>query len=239
MDKPVLFIGDVQQVEHPVLLIERLDKGFPDHHLVFLGDFLDSWYSTPLYQVKSLRYALDLVEGGRAEMVWSNHDAGYAFTNLNGWCSGFNAVTHSMVGLGPLAERMRKLIVPYVLIGEHATLVTHAGITDPLADILDVDITPELLLDWWAHVGASPYYWIGKSRGGRDRVGGPLWCDWQSEFIPLGGITQIVGHSHWSKIEHAYKSGGEAYNVDCLTRKGEQIVLELSVKGQFNEVKVP
>jgi hypothetical protein len=36
---------------------------------------------------------------------------------------------------------------------------------------------------------------VGASRGGYDRVGGPLWLDWSREFRPVAGLNQIVGHT--------------------------------------------
>jgi hypothetical protein len=35
----------------------------------------------------------------------------------------------------------------------------------------------------------------GHSRGGLQRVGGLIWCDFEREFYPVQGLNQIVGHT--------------------------------------------
>lgn len=237
MNRPCLFIGDMQNTKQPVLFIAALRKQFPDHHYVFVGDFLDSWVSKPVYQVKALKFALTLVEAEQADVVWSNHDIRYAYKELGEtYCTGFHTETAMMVTMGPLAERMRKLIKPYLLCEEFGVLVTHAGISARLANLIGQDITPALLDVWFAD-RESPYYWAGPGRMGLDPIGGPLWCDWNTEFDPIEGVTQIVGHTRQKSIAHKWLPGGaQAYNVDCLGSCNT--VLELTLDGAFKQREV-
>jgi hypothetical protein len=40
----------------------------------------------------------------------------------------------------------------------------------------------------------------GRGRGGPARIGGLVWLDWNTEFTPIEGLNQIVGHSSGSEV---------------------------------------
>jgi hypothetical protein len=77
------------------------------------------------------------------------------------------------------------------------TLITHAGLS---RNMLSVQMSASECHDVieyhfearnWNHGFFSS---IGRHRGGRDNVGGILWCDFDEEFIPTD-FPQIVGHT--------------------------------------------
>jgi len=238
----VLVIGDTQQAHPQRAFLAALEEQYPSHAYWFLGDALDSYTSKPLEQVATLTRILELIEAGRAKCVWSNHDAGYAFPHLNGWCSGWNTTTAALVCAGPLAERMRKAFVPYI--AECGVLVTHAGVSQSLLKYLTLDFSTGLLDEWFAERG-SPFWWVGRARGGRNAIGGPLWCDWDDEFSPVPGLVQIVGHTHRRDGEiHCVgedETAPEAYNVDCLGHRGSgeaEHVLSIAADGTIDRTDV-
>ena len=59
---------------------------------------------------------------------------------------------------------------------------------------------------------------VGPSRGGYDRVGGPLWLDWSREFRPIAGLNQIVGHTPAKGVARA----------QCLSPAGAHRQFELA-----------
>jgi len=102
---------------------------------------------------------------------------------------------------------MRALFEPYIWEGN--ILVMYAGISAKLLRGLEIAepnavrhagqavLSKSMLNGWFADMSEdSPYWWIGRARGGRDPIGGPLWCDWDAEFTPIPGLLQIVGHTH-------------------------------------------
>jgi hypothetical protein len=41
----------------------------------------------------------------------------------------------------------------------------------------------------------APLLQCGRGRGGIARVGGVVWADWNTEFVPIEGLNQVVGHT--------------------------------------------
>lgn len=222
--RPVILVGDLQQARPQRGFLEALEAQYPDHDYWFLGDCLDSWHSTPIEQVQTLKRVLELCEAGQARCVWSNHDAGYAFPHLNGWCSGWNTATAAMVCTSPLTERMRKAFEPYIAVQTElgSLLVTHAGVSATWLRSLRIrpqDFTLATLDELFQ---SRAYFSIGTARGGRGS-GGPLWSDWHEEFQVFDPWFQVVGHTHLKTGEFQWRgaSGGGAVNIDTLGHKGK------------------
>jgi hypothetical protein len=65
----------------------------------------------------------------------------------------------------------------------------------------------------------DPILGIGEDRGGLQKLGGPLWMDWDT-FVPIPGINQMVGHSAGSEVRK--KIGVKSQNY-CLDRKSASV----------------
>ena len=121
---------------------------------------------------------------------------------------------------------IRELFRPHLLLGDNV-LVTHAGLTRQVFELEPCTIAQldARLTSWW-HDRWSPVHWIGTCRGGSDPVGGTFWCDYNREFEPIPGLTQVFGHT-------AFGSKGEirrvedSYNVDCLDVSQKFLTLEI------------
>ena len=80
------------------------------------------------------------------------------------------------------------------------TLLSHAGLNPslvPAGDAVTVDYIKNLnhqISDKFAAGTFDPYIKAGRGRGGRG-MGGVTWQDWRTEFAPLAGVRQIVGHT--------------------------------------------
>lgn len=191
---------------------------------LFIGDYLDSWIATPAAQVRELQRILNLIERGEAVAVWGNHDAHYFGPGfIQG--SGYNSTTKALVT--PMRQQMEKLIRPFLYHEKHRILFTHAGVTKKLWDAFELDFDSLVpTLHGWSLNYDSPFFNIGYGRGGRG-IGGPLWCDWHTEFVPVPGLAQVVGHTgsfhkkqkvdgdRWGNLRC---KGGNSWNTDCLGR---------------------
>lgn len=190
---------------------------------LFVGDYLDSWpyVANVAKQVQGFHTLLQMIERGDALAVYGNHDGAYTMPMAR--CSGYNSLTQMQVNI--LASQARRSLAPFLYHPSTRTLFTHAGISEALwqHEKLSLDTLPETLYEWSLNP-ASPFYWIGRARGGGDPTGGPLWSDWHQEFTPVAGLTQVVGHTA-SFSQRAYRDGirvgnlrakGTSWNVDCL-----------------------
>jgi hypothetical protein len=67
----------------------------------------------------------------------------------------------------------------------------------------------------------TPFIAAGRGRGGPARVGGVDWLDWETEFIPINGLNQIVGHSNGKEVR--VKKGLDSVNY-CVDTHLHHIV---------------
>ncbi len=197
MAERIRYVGDIHgQLDK---LEQALD--FPGK-VIFVGDFVDSYRTTVADQILCIERVLQSIAAGHAEAVFGNHEMSYLNPLFR--CSGWNSATEERFNSG-LGDRIRAAFKPFIW--ENDVLVTHAGITKGLWE--DYNLSKEnlaqTLTEWYHHID-SPYYQVGRARGGWKKYGGPLWCDW-SEFKPVEGLTQVVGHSRGSGIrvkDHSY-----------------------------------
>ena len=59
-----------------------------------------------------------------------------------------------------------------------------------------------------------PLLEAGPARGGQQRTGGPLWLDWEQEFVDALPFAQIVGHSAGTQPRRK----GRSWCIDCAQR---------------------
>jgi hypothetical protein len=242
--KKHIFVGDIHG---DVGIIRALPEKFPDHHLIFVGDFLDSFTYPSSYQVECVRLVLDYIRTGRATSLFGNHEFSYLGPRQL-LASGYNPITNAQ--FMPLVSDVRRAFKPFVYFSASRVLVTHAGLTKQLWDEheLTIDTLESTLLDWFrARECQSPFYAIGRARGGWDRWGGPLWCDYQKEFTPIPGLAQVFGHSASMRpVQHCVeKRVGKLirvldennYNVDCL-QHGQEVLEFDEQSGLFSPLEV-
>ncbi len=145
-----------------------------------------------------------------------NHELSYLKEGMR--CSGYEYTKQLLVN-HIKADMLRQFKTHLWL--DDTTLVTHAGATSQLFPELE-DVKTSL------SEGSPRLYYIGRARGGMAPAGGIFWCDYWSEFQPVEGLTQIVGHS-------AYRPQGElpgivmhsdCFNVDCLDRAPELLTVD-------------
>ena len=192
-----LFVGDLHGIH------EAVDEAIkrPSDRIVFLGDIFDSFDRSIKDQFLTFNKIKDLIEQNKADCIGGNHEWSYLDFRMR--CSGFEPAT--FLRRHEFEPTVRNLFKPYLLLGN--ILVTHAGLNGKYFNQDDIEN-----LDAWYKEPNSPFWWIGRRRGGYDKTGGPLWCDFNSEFKPIKGITQIFGHTHGKGIREMNGN----FCIDCI-----------------------
>jgi hypothetical protein len=219
MGMKYIFVGDVHG---DVELVRNVLNFANKRQVVFLGDFLDSFTFSKKDQIDSLLLAIDAVRSGTATILHANHEMSYLDSRMR--CGGWNTLmeTHIL----PIKTELTKMMTPAIFLSKKPTLITHAGVSRQLWNHLNLEIKslPQLLNEASKDLG-SWFYWAGRARGGADPYGGPLWCDWNTEFTPVPGLIQILGHTctfgtplrfqqrFISKVRY---SDNYDFNIDCL-----------------------
>ena len=197
----------------------------PKQELVFVGDLLDSFTATTDKQIELLELVIDACETrDNFTCLLGNHEWSYLDPSM--MCSGFSPVVSAHVL--PLQTKIRELFRTGAVV--HDFVITHAGISQKWLpkwcrskeEVLEyLEVAPEKELNA-----------IGYSRGGRDPCGGPYWCDYWEEFIPVESIKQVFGHTARRPLGQPpgiVTLDDRNYNIDCLDRVNE--VLEISEEG--------
>jgi hypothetical protein len=215
-----------------------------DYQLIFLGDFLDSFDRTAREQVAVAHRVIELTREGRARFVLGNHE--WSYLDRNQRCSGWNNLTQALMET-ERADLLSKSDSVIVIDNEYDdVVVTHAGIHQGFWNALGLSIEH---LDWRFQEGIrvgrdSWVFHVGYSRGGGSRAypfGGPFWCDWNDEFMPIHGIRQIVGHTVYLALpknfdqdflgQHRISDNGDVC-IDTLDRAPQ--VLLMTKEGKFS-----
>lgn len=223
----ILIIPDIHQ------RIEGFAQPILDHelgacdHVVFLGDMFDCFKPGENGYV-SFQKTCEWVNktfqelGKKATWLLGNHDcayvSGYYNKHTNHWCSGVTRSKENQFGKYIDPRWLLNLELCVIVNGWH---VSHAGFQyDHFNPHFSVEDNVTRLYNKWelekVTFHADPHHWIwavGACRGGLDRVGSPIWCDWNQEFVDLDEIKQIVGHT--SKYDPPRRNG-KSWCIDCM-----------------------
>tara|TARA_Y100000114_G_scaffold50443_2_gene46058 strand:- start:10685 stop:11365 length:681 start_codon:yes stop_codon:yes gene_type:complete len=191
-----------------------------EYNVVFIGDYLDSFTESPETQVELLLLVLNAVEENpeRVTGLLGNHEMSYLDPNMR--ASGFNNTTYHLVK--NLKDRMLSSLKSYVWVDD--VLVSHAGVSQEFLNHKEMSLREYLDKEDFNDIG---YY-----RGGDCPAGGGLyWNDFNTEMLPVPGVTQVVGHSN-SKGKYLQdgvrllkKNDGLVYCVDNLGRSSETVLI--------------
>ena len=203
------------------------DKG--TNKIIFIGDYLDSFDRRVEDQIKLLDLVLDACESN-PETVYAllgNHELSYMDATQR--CSGWKLTTQFSVD--ERLARMQKVLVPAVQ-HDAGWLLTHAGVSKQWASRFKGP--PEEAVQTCTE---DELFVVGRSRGGVANCGGPLWCDYYDEFLPIPGLRQIFGHTaRTESVPGIRTDDGENYCIDCLDRTKE--ILRIKEDGTIEIVKL-
>lgn len=184
--KKYRFVGDI----HGQYDVMQKALDCDADRIIFCGDLVDSYTRSIEDQIKCVELALETAGNGVVDVVWANHEWSYFHPKMR--CSGYKERMSEYIDT--TQEEMLSKFKPFIF--EQDTLVTHAGLTLQMWDTFNLtkDTFQQTLTKWSGDMG-SPFFFIGRSRGGPAQWGGPLWCDFNSEFIPIPELNQVFGHT--------------------------------------------
>lgn len=242
--KKVLFIGDIHgRSDWEQMVTQSLPKFY---HIVFLGDYVDSFKEHPAYILFNLKKILGYKKKypDRITLLLGNHD--YAYIDRHIQTSGYN-FEHAHLYEEFFRQNYEYFQVAWGyrnFITNKYTLATHAGLTiryynnyiktlldDPgsyLNKLLGNKKNPELheILNFMRD---DKILWkVGAERGGMGTPG-PLWADLRELLEePYPGINQVFGHTASDTVTVEIKNGDLLVKVDGnLKGKTANIILTL------------
>ena len=237
----IIFVPDIHG---DIKFIERINSDYSTWDKIFVGDLVDSLVFTRTEQLKCVESVLSMIEKGDTQCIFGNHELSY-LVGEHMRASGYAGTLDTL--LMPLKSKIRKLFKNYIYFYQEKILITHAGLTKYIYNNFDFGLGDiNRILEEWSQspIDQTPLGWIGKIRGGTNTVGGPFWCDWNNEFEPIDGLTQVFGHTAYLDYHKDLKCGiriqetftgvlekkintGVNYNIDCLQHNKVEI-LELT-----------
>lgn len=219
--------------------------------VVFLSDFMDAWAGLTWQTHEMVKWLAENVRNPKYTFLWGNHDLSYAFPHYE--CSGFDKNKLEIVQRHLNDNDHWKRFKLFHWIGTPANdeergnvpsnewLISHAGIHPSLLNpILGFDKQSLLALEeeamWKLRYCQQVTSLLapGRGRGGYARVGGVVWLDWNSEFVPINGLNQIVGHSFAENVRTKNIPDSTNYCIDTALRH----VVEIKEDGTLQIVKV-
>lgn len=222
-DRPVLVVPDVHQdidfLERAVALAERQGAS-----LTFLGDYVDAigprWSEPATLRVVA-RILPEIAEThpGGCVFIAGNHDvqalqtarhrASLLIAGDDEQVEKLDRAMPSAAAYGDLLGAWaRDFLLSWRLASTaHGFLLSHAGVARrywPWGAASDAAGQARVFVaegqaaweKWLLRHETSPLFEVGPGRGGRDApVGGPLWLDWDTEFVDDLPLSQVVGHT--------------------------------------------
>ena len=217
---------------------------------VFLGDFFDSFDGLTWQTHETVKWLAENIGNPKYIFLWGNHDLHYAFPVDGVMCSGFDPNKLKIVRQHLNDNDHWKKFKLMHWIGKPANdeergnivqptewLISHAGIHPSLLNpFLGFDKQSLLALEeeamWKLRYcqQVTSLLAAGRGRFGPARVGGIDWLDWQTEFIPISGLNQIVGHSYDKEVRCKKMPDSINYCIDTHLRHVVEVKDDGSIK---------
>lgn len=199
------------------LKIDRVEKIIATHEfdvLISLGDWFDDFNDTVEDNRKTAEFILRLYKEYGENFIWllGNHDIPYVYPEVSRsyWCSGntpekakaiakvFNRkLNKALLKLSYIVKFKKHKPIVFSHAGIHVVQFKEnlylAGIPDITTDKISLKCEQVLLN---CELGRpDTFLSAGPARYGYAPIGGITWLDWNMEFAPVKGLSQIVGHT--------------------------------------------
>ena len=226
-----LFVGDLHCKQKMVLpLIDNVVKDNEVDTIVFLGDYVDDWYSTDSYVIDSLNEHIKWYKKACKKLnivnLCGNHDWCYLFKSHN-VSSGHHYNIEEQVRL--LLKKLN-ITMSYSFTSRGKDyLVTHSGVTSSWLNEVKYDrmLSSEDIcrfLNKCFHSKDEKLNYCGPTRKGTDEVSGPLWTDAREFEYNKNSVgidfNQIVGHTPVQRITYEVCNNGNSVVTFCDTLSG-------------------
>jgi UDP-2,3-diacylglucosamine pyrophosphatase LpxH len=231
----ILIVSDVHE---EIVRLKSILKQYPNaDQIIFLGDWFDSWAGLTWQTHETVKWLAENIGNPKYVFLWGNHDMHYAFPFDGVMCSGFDKNKLAIVRQHLNDNDHWKKFKLMHWIGTPANdeelgnvqskewLISHAGIHPSLLNpFLGFDKQSLLALEeeamWKLRYcqQVTSLLAAGRGRDGPARVGGVDWLDWSTEFIPINGLNQIVGHSYGKEVRCKQIPDSINYCIDTHLR---------------------
>lgn len=221
-----IFVGDI----HGKLDVVKkaLDM---DGQIIFVGDLVDSFYSSTDDQIECVKIVLSAIDEGKARCIFGNHELSYLMPSHR--CSGFSREMEAY--MKHFEKEIMEKFDPYITFKKtdeyDPFIISHAG------------FCPEVYNDWveqkdggvWFLNQDSMAHWVSYARGGFKPFGGIFWLD-IAEFQPVTGINQIFGHTSrgGNLIRKMHTPDSLNWCIDCLDKRTEFLELDIDTLPEPN-----
>jgi len=249
----VLLIPDFHQSLGFIEAILHKEKDYD--YIVMMGDVIDTYHDIDnqiYFSVKEVcKWINKTLDNDKFIWLIGNHDltymASYTTKNYpsntnNYYCSGWTRSKAKYFNKYIDSKWFNKLEL-CCKVGEY--IISHAGFHFHhfLPHITEFDNIQKLYDKWETEkidFRNKSHHWmynVGYCRGGYDKVGSPIWLDWNQEFTPLDEIQQIVGHTHIKHYDTRLKRNSIGLNNYCIDCNQKMYSVWNNGKLSFNEIK--
>jgi hypothetical protein len=232
----------ISDVHNRVYWIENALSELQYDNVVFLGDYFDNYGDTPVDAYLSAQWLKQSIYKPNRIHLIGTHDIWYMYPfNKYIGASGNTDKKYYAIKSVLNTDDWKILKLYYY---EQNYLMTHAGISSYIIkdyifrnkdvfnsyivggnlridekDIIDKIVKPatQEALDWVSRGFKHPWLEAGFIRGGSQIVGGIIWQDW-SEFEPISGLNQIVGHTEHDRPQEKITINSINYVLDTRNR---------------------
>ena len=190
------------------LATQRYDR------VIFLGDYFDDFGDDVNDARRTAMWLRDRMEKFDDVFLLGNHDVAYMFPrDPQLFCPGFTPAKARGIGEVLRPEHWQRLRLAYA---EQGWLISHAGfhpvwIKQPTVERI-LNRCDQAMQRAKRHV-VDPILGAGEDRGGLQRIGGPLWMDWDN-LMPISGVNQIVGHTPGDEVRKKITRKSRNYCLD-------------------------
>jgi len=204
----------IPDIHHKTRMADAILDAPTEHHIdyiVFLGDYFDDFGDTPAISARTAEWLKESLGKPNRIHLMGNHDLHYRYWRheymrnpYTGWTSEKARAINDVLTPGDWDKLKWFHHEP-----AGNWLFSHAGLHPDMLPPLNSDDGEPNVCDALATAcaratralelgGRHPLFRAGLARGGKQAVGGIVWLDWHSEFVPFH-FHQVVGHTPVSR----------------------------------------
>lgn len=227
----LLIIGDVHLHYEKA---ERICRKFPDHKIIFVGDYFDQFFDTPEENEWCAEWLKESLKKPNRVHLYGNHDEHYD-PRVNSVCSGFSYSKKKKINKILSVDDWDLLKYFHF---ENNWWISHAGICknwfmSPIETTITVDnvqkVIDHAITLQRSDQGDNAIWAADYLRGGDNKYGSILWADWRT-LEHINNINQVVGHTprHDIEVREDVKSNSIHINVDCsaITKLSQVLTID-------------